>query len=106
MRQTDGDPSIARRRLKIAAPSPVRPHSDDPTMAGRNFANMLAILDVLGGTWIVPDEQPASFGIRGYEPARGFVRQMLAPFADVMRRRATALEPSGPLAPANRGTSV
>jgi hypothetical protein len=43
---------------------------------------MLAILDVLGGTWTVPDEQPASYGIRGYEPARGFVRQMLAPFEE------------------------
>jgi hypothetical protein len=56
-------------------------------MAGRNFANMLAVLDVLGGTWTVPDERPESFGIRGQELAKGFVGQMVAPFTDVMRRR-------------------
>jgi sterol desaturase/sphingolipid hydroxylase (fatty acid hydroxylase superfamily) len=55
-------------------------HSDDPAMAGRNFANMLAVLDLLGGTWRVPERQPESFGIRGEKAAEGFVRQMVAPF--------------------------
>ena len=49
--------------------------SDDPAMAGRNFANMLAVLDVL-----VPEDQPASFGIRGHVVPKGFVGQMVAPF--------------------------
>jgi hypothetical protein len=41
-----------------------------PTMAGRNFAN---ILDVLGGTWCVPEVQPKSFGIRDEAMAEGFI---------------------------------
>ena len=63
-------------------------HSDNPAMAGRNFANMLAVLDVLGGTWTVPKGQPESFGIRGEKVAEGFVGQMVAPFVHVVRRRA------------------
>jgi len=55
-------------------------HSDDPAMANRNFANMLAVLDLLGGTWKVPERQPESFGIRGEKVAEGFVGQMVAPF--------------------------
>ena len=60
-------------------------HSDDPAMAGRNFANMLAVLDVLGGTWTAPERQPESFGIRGEKMPEGFLRQMVAPFVDVAR---------------------
>ena len=65
-------------------------HSDDPAMAGRNFANML---DVLGGTWSVPEVQPKSFGIRDEAMAEGFIGQMVAPFVDVMRRRAESVVP-------------
>jgi len=60
-------------------------HSDDPAMAGRNFANMLAVLDLFGGTWAAPATQPASFGIRGEEVPGGFVRQLVAPFVRVVR---------------------
>src|SRR5207247_10471141 len=60
-------------------------HSDDPAMAGRNFANMLAVRDVLGGTWTAPERQPESFGIRGEKMPEGFLRQMVAPFVDVAR---------------------
>jgi sterol desaturase/sphingolipid hydroxylase (fatty acid hydroxylase superfamily) len=67
-------------------------HSDDPAMAGRNFANILAVLDVLGGTWTVPERQPESFGIRGEPVPKGFVGQMVAPFVGIARRRATATE--------------
>jgi len=68
-------------------------HSDDPAMAGRNFANMLAVLDVLGGTWSVPEVEPKSFGIRGEAMAEGFIGQMVAPFVDVVRRRAESVVP-------------
>ena len=54
-------------------------------MAGRNFANMLAVLDLFGGTWAAPATQPASFGIRGEEVPGGFVRQLVAPFVRVVR---------------------
>ena len=65
-------------------------HSDEPAMAGRNFANMLAVLDVLGGTWMVPETQPEAYGIRGDTVRKGFVGQMIAPFAKtaLVRRRA------------------
>lgn len=60
-------------------------HSDDPVMAGRNFANMLAVLDLLGGTWTVPERQPESFGVRGKQVPEGFLRQLVAPFVNVAK---------------------
>jgi hypothetical protein len=61
------------------------------------FANMLAVLDVLGGTWTVPEGQPESFGIRGESVPKGFVGQMVAPFVNVVRRRAESVVPASPV---------
>ena len=69
-------------------------HSDDPVMTGRNFANMLAVLDVLGGTRMVPEAPPESFGIRGAAPAKGFIGQIVAPFVDIVTRPANRIVPT------------
>ena len=68
-------------------------HSDDPEMAGRNFANMLAVLDVMGGTWKVPKEQPTTYGIRGAATDKGFLGQMIAPFVEIASRRKDRVAP-------------
>jgi sterol desaturase/sphingolipid hydroxylase (fatty acid hydroxylase superfamily) len=70
-------------------------HSDDPAMAGRNFANMFAVLDVMGGTWLVPEAQPEAFGIRGDAlAAKGFIGQLIAPF---VTRRQESVAPTRPM---------
>ncbi|HEY2774869.1 MAG TPA: sterol desaturase family protein [Candidatus Binatia bacterium] len=74
-------------------------HSDEPAMAARNFANMFAVLDVLGGTWTVPEAQPQSFGIRGRTVAKGFIGQLVAPFMDIVTRRAQSIVPVTPAVP-------
>jgi sterol desaturase/sphingolipid hydroxylase (fatty acid hydroxylase superfamily) len=38
-------------------------HSTDPQMAGKNFAVMLSVLDVVFGSYRFPESQPVAFGL-------------------------------------------
>ena len=61
-------------------------HSTDPRAAGKNFAVMFSVFDVIFGTYRVPDgEQPAAFGLPDRQVREGFLaalRQPLAYFSD------------------------
>ena len=69
-------------------------HSDDPTVADQNFANIFAIFDVLGGTRAVRAVEPSSFGLRDASVPDGFLGQMVAPFAGFVRACRRRPEPS------------
>ena len=63
--------------MLIGAPELHHWHHDRARDAG-NYANISPLMDVIFGTYVCPDHEPASFGID--EPvARGYVGQMLHP---------------------------
>jgi sterol desaturase/sphingolipid hydroxylase (fatty acid hydroxylase superfamily) len=62
-------------------------HADDGALANRNFANIFAIFDLLGGTHAVRATEPTSFGLPdGGRVPDGFVRQLIAPFVEFANR--------------------
>ena len=56
-------------------------HSDDPRAANTNFAVHLPVLDRLFGTWYLPREWPATYGIGEEQLPPGIIRQFWYPFA-------------------------
>lgn len=56
-------------------------HSDDPAYANTNFAVHLPLIDMLMGTFKLPDKMwPDTYGVFGQEPPQGFVPQLAYPF--------------------------
>jgi len=62
-------------------------HSDDPEYANTNFAVHLPLIDMLMGTFKLPDKMwPDTYGVFGQEPPKGFVSQLAYPFAPDKRQ--------------------
>lgn len=79
-------------------------HSDDPRLAHKNFANFFSCIDLLFGTFCLPEEQgPRTFGLFEGRLEGGFLSHMLYPFREYLRRRrpaeASLAPPPVPLAP-------
>lgn len=57
-------------------------HSDDPAYANTNFAVHLPLIDMLMGTFKLPDRMwPETYGVFSREPPKGFLQQLAYPFA-------------------------
>jgi sterol desaturase/sphingolipid hydroxylase (fatty acid hydroxylase superfamily) len=79
---------IGPLRMLIGAPELHHWHHDKSRDAG-NYANISPILDLLFGTYVCPDHEPAAFGI--HEPiSRNYLGQLLHPF----RRNRPAEQPA------------
>lgn len=56
-------------------------HSDDPEYANTNYAVHLPLIDMLMGTFKLPDKMwPDTYGVFGKEPPKGFLPQLAYPF--------------------------
>ena len=56
-------------------------HSDDPAYANTNYAVHLPLIDMLMGTFKLPDKMwPDTYGVFGHEPPKGFMSQLTYPF--------------------------
>ena len=56
-------------------------HSDDPEYANTNYAVHLPLIDMLMGTFKLPDKMwPDSYGVFGHQPPQGFMSQLTYPF--------------------------
>jgi len=65
-------------RMLIGAPELHHWHHDKDRLAG-NYANISPLMDILFGTYVCPDHEPAALGI--CEPiASGYIGQLLHPF--------------------------
>jgi sterol desaturase/sphingolipid hydroxylase (fatty acid hydroxylase superfamily) len=73
-------------RVLVGAPELHHWHHDRARDAG-NYANISPIMDVLFGTYVCPDHEPAAFGLSEPMP-RGYVAQLLHPLVPrVFQRR-------------------
>jgi sterol desaturase/sphingolipid hydroxylase (fatty acid hydroxylase superfamily) len=64
-------------------------HADEPAATNKNFAGNLPVLDVIFGTWYLPDHMPSAYGM-GEAAPRSYVEQLAWPFAGQATRSATA----------------
>ena len=56
-------------------------HSDDPAYANTNYAVHLPLIDMLMGTFKLPDKMwPDTYGVFGQQPPKGFLSQLAYPF--------------------------
>ena len=56
-------------------------HSDDPAYANTNYAVHLPLIDMLMGTFKLPDKMwPDTYGVFDGAPPKGFVPQLMHPF--------------------------
>jgi lathosterol oxidase len=56
-------------------------HSDDPEYANTNYAVHLPLVDMLMGTFKLPDKMwPDTYGVFGREPPKGYIPQLAYPF--------------------------
>lgn len=63
-------------------------HSTDARMAGKNFAVVFSVFDVVFGTYSVPEgEQPAAFGLPDRQTHEGFLAALRYPLAYVTGTR-------------------
>ena len=63
-------------------------HSDDRAYANTNFAVHLPLIDMLLGTFKLPDKMwPDSYGVFSKEPPKGFLRQLVYPFVPAPQER-------------------
>jgi lathosterol oxidase len=57
-------------------------HSDNPEYANTNYAVHLPMIDMMMGTFKLPDRMwPETYGVVSGEPPKGFLRQLVHPFS-------------------------
>ena len=69
---------IGPLRVLIGAPELHHWHHDKDKDAG-NYANISPLMDLIFGTYVCPDHEPAEFGVKETMP-RSYVGQLLYPF--------------------------
>jgi len=79
-------------RVLVGAPELHHWHHDRARDAG-NYANISPIMDVLFGTYVCPDHEPAAFGLSEPMP-RGYVAQLLHPLVPRVFQRRVRTRPA------------
>jgi sterol desaturase/sphingolipid hydroxylase (fatty acid hydroxylase superfamily) len=61
-------------------------HSSDPKALDKNFAVTFSIIDVVFGTFYCPRQWPEAYGLYEERISNSFVKQLIYPFVDQLRR--------------------
>jgi sterol desaturase/sphingolipid hydroxylase (fatty acid hydroxylase superfamily) len=61
-------------------------HSSDPKALDKNFAVTFSIIDVVFGTFYCPRKWPETYGLFEEKISNSFVKQLIYPFVDQLRR--------------------
>ncbi|MEO6628965.1 MAG: sterol desaturase family protein [Aquihabitans sp.] len=56
-------------------------HSAEPGTWNKNYAGQLPLVDWVFGTYYMPKRWPSEYGCEGYVPPRGYLAQLVAPWA-------------------------
>jgi sterol desaturase/sphingolipid hydroxylase (fatty acid hydroxylase superfamily) len=68
-------------------------HSSDPKALDKNFAVTFSIIDVVFGTFYCPRQWPETYGLYEERISNSFVKQLIYPFVDQLRRPRSSANP-------------